>query len=76
LVYQPEVVLIHGPQLNSQVDHVAFAVSSVAHIEANTVCLPQGVPGRSNALNIAARLGLPGDVVDAARQRLGASQVG
>ena len=40
------------------------------------MCRRQGVPGRSNALNIAARLGLPGDVVDAARQRLGASQVG
>ena len=32
-----------------------------------------GVPGRSNALAIAARLGMPGDVVDGARELLGES---
>lgn len=34
-----------------------------------------GIPGRSNALNIAARLGLDADVVAAARERLGAAEV-
>ena len=42
---------------------------------APTYRLLWGVPGRSNALNIAARLGLDADVVEAARERLGSSQV-
>jgi DNA mismatch repair ATPase MutS len=43
---------------------------------APTYRLLWGVPGRSNALNIAARLGIPHDVVNSARDILGASQVG
>lgn len=34
-----------------------------------------GIPGRSNALNIAQRLGLDSTVVDAARERLGSAEV-
>jgi hypothetical protein len=41
---------------------------------APTYRLMWGIPGRSNALNIALRLGLPGDIVDAARARLGTAQ--
>lgn len=42
---------------------------------APTYRLLWGVPGRSNALNIASRLGVPQDVVDEAREIWGASQV-
>ncbi len=42
---------------------------------APTYRLMWGIPGRSNALNIAARLGLPGDIVLLARARLGTAQV-
>lgn len=34
-----------------------------------------GIPGRSNAINTAARLGLSPDIIDAARQRLGVNLV-
>ena len=40
-----------------------------------TYRLVWGVPGRSNALNIAARLGMPQRVVDSAKELLGAAQV-
>jgi DNA mismatch repair protein MutS2 len=43
---------------------------------APTYRLLWGVPGRSNALNIAARLGIPEAIVASARDILGASQVG
>ena len=42
---------------------------------APTYRLVWGVPGRSNALNISARLGLPEEAVQGARDILGASQV-
>ncbi len=42
---------------------------------APTYRLLWGIPGRSNALNIAARLGLDGSVIAAARQRLGEAEV-
>ena len=34
-----------------------------------------GIPGRSNAINTAARLGLSSNIIDAARQRLGVNLV-
>ena len=42
---------------------------------APTFRLVVGVPGKSNALNIAARLGMDGAIIEAARERLGSSQV-
>lgn len=42
---------------------------------APTYRLLWGIPGRSNALNIAQRLGLDTSVVDDARGRLGAAEV-
>ena len=41
---------------------------------APTYRLLWGIPGRSNALNIAARLGLEPSIVQAARARLGAER--
>jgi DNA mismatch repair protein MutS2 len=42
---------------------------------APTYRLLWGIPGRSNALNIAERLGVDAAVVSAARERLGSAQV-
>lgn len=42
---------------------------------APTYKLLWGVPGRSNALNIAARLGVPESIIDDARAYVGSSQV-
>ena len=42
---------------------------------APTYRLVIGVPGKSNALNIASRLGMDAGVIEGARTRLGSSQV-
>ena len=42
---------------------------------APTYRLMWGIPGRSNALNIASRLGLNADIVQSARARMGTAQV-
>lgn len=69
----------HGELKTLKYSNDAFENACMEFDEVNlkpTYRILWGVPGRSNAINIAERLGLPGNVVDNARELYGAASAG
>ncbi|KAL6127324.1 hypothetical protein ACLB2K_075365 [Fragaria x ananassa] len=69
----------HGELKTLKYSNDAFENACMEFDEVNlkpTYRILWGVPGRSNAINIAERLGLPGRVVDNARELYGAASAG
>lgn len=73
------LVATHYPELKSYAHATKGVVNASVEFDLKTLAptyhLVVGLPGRSNALAIATRLGLPADVIDAARSTIDPSEL-